>query len=629
MALLACSGGPPSASQASTTAVTFRDLLKIQRPIDIQLSPSGSQVAFVVRTADFVADALRTSLWVVDTAGGTPRRLSSGDSDVGAVRWSRDGTRLAFVATDDTGSRIEVLDASGAALQTIPGAAPIGEISWSPDGSRIAFTSPSTNPELPQLWTVDLASGQSSVLVEGNAATLDPQWSPDGSGIAYVRIAADIPDGRFFPTIEIVDVTTKQTRILAGPAEFVSSPRWSPDGTRLAYLAHPGQTEQERALAFDRIEVIPIAGGTPQVIAPSFTFVQRRPAWSSDGQTLFFEAFTGETGQLFSVPSSGGDAVAFSEVNGVAYLANYASNGSSMAFLQEDPQAPPEISVSPAPPRFKPKQITDLNRRLREIPTGESRAVRWKSTDGLEISGVLLLPPGFREGTPVPTLVVSHGGPATLVVLSYNDSWLLSGAPAWTTEGWAVFYPNYRGSTNRDQALAFAEIGQVGRGDFDDVMTGVDSLIAQGIADPNRLAHSGWSFGGFLSGWANAHTSRFKAIVAGAGPYDWTTTYPDSADQFVLRTYLQGTPASNPQEYRRASVSTWVNSAHTPTLLFGAEADDLVPATQPQAFFDALQSLKVPSELRIFSDEPHELLRPSDQLEKLEHERAWIRRYTP
>ena len=124
--------------------------------------------------------------------------------------------------------------------------------------------------------------------------------------------------------------------------------------------------------------------------------------------------------------------------------------------------------------------------------------------------------------------------------------------------------------------------------------------------------------------WAGSNTW----VQLGAGPYDWTTTYRDSEDQFVLRSYLEGTPATNPQRYQEASVSTWVGNARTPTLLFGAGADVLVPPAEPQAFFDALRARDVPSALRIFPNEPHELQRPSNQLEKLQREREWIRRYT-
>lgn len=628
---VACEEGLSGAAQwTRARAVSFRDLLRMRRPINVEISPNGRRVAVVVRRGDLNADVLRTSLWMIDVTRGKPRRLLAKESDVRVVHWSPNGDRLAVVVGNAAGSQIEVIDTSGRLLRTISGAGDIGEFSWAPDGSRLVFTSPAEDPELPQLWTVYLATGLIGRLVDDNAALSDPQWSPDGRLIAYVRFPADMPDGQFFPTIDLVDVFTGKFQTVTDPAaEYVSSPRWSPDGTRLAYLAHPAHDDQWRALAFNRIHVLSIAGGAPVVLASSFKYAPLRPAWSGDGRTIFFEAFTGETGQLFSVPSSGGDAVAITDVTGVAYIASYARNDSSMALVIEDPQTPPEIHVSPFPPHFRPRRITSFNRALQRVSTGKSRVVRWTSADGLEVSGVLLLPPNFRTGKPVPTLVVSHGGPATLVVLSYPDSWLLSGAAAWVSDGWAVFFPNYRGSTNKDQAFAFAEIGEFGRGDFDDVMTGVDTLIRMGIADPDRLAHSGWSFGGYLSGWANTHTSRFKAIVAGAGPYDWTTTYPGSTDQFVLRIYLQGTPDSNPQRYQEASVSTWVDRALTPILLFGAEADDLVPASESERFFDALQARGVGSELRIFPNEPHELQRPSNQLEKLELEREWIIRYIP
>lgn len=606
--------------------VSFRDLVQLQRPTDIELSPDGQHLAFIVHRADLDANVPRLELILMPAAGGTERRVSASGDLVSAVRWAPKGNLLAFAASNDAGSRIEILDSTGVSVRVIPVSGQISSLAWAPDASRIAFTAPASDPALPQLWVADLSTGEAHPFFDEKAAVQDPQWSPDGKFIAYVRLPGDVPDAQFYPSIVLFDVTTGTSRTLTDPNEYVSSPRFSPDGSRLAYLGHPANDDKHRALAFDHLEVLSLSGGAPRILAPGFTGAQRRPAWSADGQTLFFESFTHETAQLFSVSAGGGDAVALTHVPGVAYLASYSA--SSVAALVEDPRTPPEIYVSALPPAaLTLTRVSDLNPALRQVPVGTYQVVHWTSTDGLEVTGVLLLPEGFQRGHPVPTLVVSHGGPATLVVLSYNDSYSLSAAPAWTSNGWAVFYPNYRGSTNRDEAFAMAEVGQVGRGDFDDVMTGIDALVRDGIADPNRLAHSGWSFGGYLGGWANTHTTRFKAISAGAGPYDWVNTYAAGGDQFPLRVYLEGSPETNPQRYHEASVSTWVNQAKTPTTLFGAQDDDLVPASDPQAFHDALQARGVPTEVRIFEGEPHELQLPRNQLEKLERERDWILKY--
>lgn len=627
LAWIGCGGFP------ETKPLEFQDLLQTKRPDELQLSQDGRLLAFVQATNDLHADVPLQTLWLLELSNGALTRVTQAGAAVRLPNWSPDGQQLAFLAGDaHEQSSLDLLTLPDLAARPLLQVAGLTSLTWSPDGARLAFTAPSRPPSSGfELSVVEVSSGATRVLLDDLDAAEGAEWSPDGHSIALTAVAPASSGQEPVPSIQVVDAQTGARRQVSPEGIHSEGPRWSPDSARLAFLLFPGETLEEQALAVGKLAVVSADGGESRVVAPDFPYLPEKIFWSADGQTLLFETFTGETGQLFTVPASGGTPVPFTREEGIVYRATYSRDRSVMAVVRESPVTPPEVWVSPGPPHFDPVQRTDFNAKLRAFPMGDAEVVSWTSSDGLQVSGILVHPVGERKGERAPLLVDSHGGPFESVVMQWMDSWLLAGAQQWANRGWAVFFPNYRGSIRHGQAFANALIGQVGKGDFADVMSGVDALISRGIADPDHLAHTGWSYGGFLSGWIETHTQRFKAIVAGAGPYNWAEQFEqatDPASMLVVSILFQGTPAERPQAYREASVSTFIANARTPALVMYGDQDTTVAISQPQGLHAALAEEGVTTDLVVFAGEPHVLIKPSDQLTKLQREQEWIVHFT-
>ena len=231
--------------------------------------------------------------------------------------------------------------------------------------------------------------------------------------------------------------------------------------------------------------------------------------------------------------------------------ASISKDGRTIALTMDAPDAASEVYVTdPAFASFR--KLTTTNPQLADLALGETEVVTWKSSDGLEVEGVLLKPVGFQAGRKYPTLVVAHGGPAGAYVNNYRLGGL-EGGQVWAGKGWAVFYPNPRGSTNYGEKFLQANVNDWGGGDFKDIMTGVDALVARGIADPDKLAHIGWSYGGYMTAWVITQTTRFKAAMVGAGLTNMWSMYGTNDIPSVLIALLR-----RHSRTRRRCRSTWI-----------------------------------------------------------------------
>ncbi|MBI1790375.1 MAG: S9 family peptidase, partial [Acidobacteria bacterium] len=249
--------------------------------------------------------------------------------------------------------------------------------------------------------------------------------------------------------------------------------------------------------------------------------------------------------------------------------------------------------------------------------------LRWKSRDGLGIEGVLWLPFNYQPGGRVPLLVELHGGPTGVALESFPTPRTYP-TQVFLEQGYAVFAPNFRGSSNYGASFRLKNIESQGFGDFDDVMTGVDLLIEKGIADPDRLGVMGWSYGGFLSAWIIGHTHRFKAASIGAPATDWITYYGQSdGPREVLWTYFGGNPWDKAANYLRHSPRAALAQARTPTLLQVGDRD----INHCAEIYQALTGHKVPVEYALYPREGHGFVEPAHQRDVMNRNLAWFERW--
>jgi dipeptidyl aminopeptidase/acylaminoacyl peptidase len=241
------------------------------------------------------------------------------------------------------------------------------------------------------------------------------------------------------------------------------------------------------------------------------------------------------------------------------------------------------------------------------------------------VGGVLVKPVGYRQGQRYPLIVAIHGGPASADVLGFNGGY---GAQAYAGAGYAVLKPNYRGSTNYGEKHKTGIVGDYFRLGYDDIMTGVNHLIAQGLVDSTKMGVLGWSAGGHWSNWILTHTNRFKAISSGAGTSNWISMYAQSDVQRNRQFYLGNKlPYDDFDAYWNQSPIKYIKNAKTPTMIHVVEGDPRVPSPQSVELHMALKKLGVPTELFMYPGNTHGIPDPRNQFVKSTAEMAWMDYY--
>ena len=294
-----------------------------------------------------------------------------------------------------------------------------------------------------------------------------------------------------------------------------------------------------------------------------------------------------------------------------------------------DPKTPPTMyttdSIQNTASRASWRQLTDPNPQVKQFALGEEEEITWKSKDGTTVGGVLVKPVGYTAGQRYPLIVAIHGGPASADVLGFNGGY---GAQVYAGAGYAVLKPNYRGSTNYGLKHKTDIVGNYFQTGYEDIMAGVDHLIAQGIVDGSKMGALGWSAGGHWSNWILVQTDRFKAISSGAGTSNWISMYAQSDVQRNRQFYLgDKLPYDDFDAYWTQSPLKYIRKAKTPTMIHVVEGDPRVPSPQSVELHMALKQIGVPTELFMYPGNTHGIPDPRNQLVKSVSEMAWMDYY--
>ena len=649
------SAGGAEAQQPEARAFGIDHAVDMARVSSPKIAPDGSRVLFVKDELDWDENERKSRIWIVG-ADGEGARPFTGSADDRSPEWSPRGRWVAFTRPvgegDDKRRQLFLLPSDGGeAVQLTKHPTAVGRYEWADEGASIFFVAADSLPDDEEkerkkgadalfvdegpngqrrgswngVWKVDVDAELSEV--PADAVRLTPEGrivgdfapSPDGHHLAYAYRTENRRNAGHLSEVWLLSTATGDEQQVTDNDAPESQLAWSPDGRSITFGA-PDLEHWE--LDQGNLYRYHVPTGRVRQLLADFEADLRSYEWHPGGRAIDFTALDRTDAHLYRLDVASGEVEQLTSATGVTGVASWNATHDVAVFEYSSPTAPGEIWLTDFrdDPNGVRAQLTEANPQLAEIDLSEPELVQWRSADGMEIEGLLYRPAG--RGRPGAAVLQIHGGPAGVFTRGFN-----AGAQLLVAQGYAVLQPNVRGSSGYGDALLRGNVNDIGGGDYEDLMSGVDAIVERGVAHPDSLAVKGWSYGGILGGWTITRTDRFKAASLGAMVADWRSEFGAGFNFDVVRWYLGGDPWSNREFWTERSAYTHLDRVSTPTILFHGSEDTTDTMEQSMNFFAGLRHLGVESRFVLFPREGHGIREPRHRRTLLAEELRWLHKH--
>jgi dipeptidyl aminopeptidase/acylaminoacyl peptidase len=628
-------------------ADSLKPLFFVQDYAQVAVSPDGKRVAWVETQLDKKGgETGQSDIYVADVANsGKPLRITAGaagshGSEHG-LAWSPDSKRLAFLSDAAKKGQLQVYVTNFAGtLEKITIAnGLLATPKYSPDGKLIAVlhTEDATREAGPlvaetrktgvikdtffeqRLAVVDAAGGKLREVTPADVYVYEYDWAPDSKHMVMTAAKGDGDNNWYIAELYSADVATAEMKELYKPKLQIGRPVVSRDGKTIAFIE--GLMSDEDSVGGD-VFVIAREGGAPRNLTPGRKASAHLLAWMGDGKLIDMEDIQGESSVIRIDQASGNvDSLyrgAELLTSGLwATSLSLTPDGAKTACVRTSYAAPPEVWAGAI---GKWQQVTRKNTTLKPA-WGQARSVHWKN-GSFDVQGWLIYPKESNASKKYPMVVDVHGGPGASVQPSWPSGW--DYGMALPARGYFLFRPNPRGSFGQGEAFTQANVRDFGYGDWSDILTGVDAVLALAPVDPQKLGLTGWSYGGYMTMWGVTQTDRFRAAVAGAGIANLVSYYGENKiDQWMVP-FFGASVYDDPDIYERSGPLTFIKNVKTPTLILVGDSDGECPPPQSYEFWHALKTLGVETELVVYEHEGHHFVKPEHVRDRIQRVTEWF-----
>ena len=649
------------ADDDKSTVLTIEHLVGMKVPRDVQLSPEGDWVAYVVSRNDLEKDRGFTQIWMTSTDGKTTLPMTASYASASSPRWNPDGSTLAFIGTrgsdKDAKSQVWILNRQGGEAQQYTHVKQgVSGFTWSPDGTRMLLTirDPKPEPEdaekkgkagkdKPKPWVIDRlqfkqdyvgyldrrrshlylhdGEGDPVQLTSGDYDDRDPQWSPDGTRIAFTSKRDGDPDANTNSDIWIVSADADAddhplTQVTTNKGSD-DNPAWSPDGKTIAYTT---TVEPEKFwYATDHLAVIDASGGgAARLLTRDYDRMISNPEFSSDGKSIYFTAADGGNRPLMKATVSSGKLETITE--GDVSVRGFDALGDDMiAIVQSSHHATADVTLIKG---SKSVRVTSLNANLLEgVTLGNVERLKVAGWNGDMVESFVYYPPDYEAGGAYPTIFVLHGGPVGQHDASF-DAW----GQLYAANGYVAVLPNPHGSSGYGEPFTYALNRQWGVPDFADVDAVAEHMVKSGLSDPKRLGVGGWSYGGILTNYMITKSNRFAGAVTGASVVNHLANYGHDMYQNTWEAEF-GFPWEQNDDLDAIDIFSKLGNVTTPTLVMGGKEDWNVPIQNSEQLYQVLKRRGIDTQLVVYPGEHHGFRRPSFQVDRYNRFLDWFKKY--